>query len=165
MLISGAFGTVFGGAGRGLSTLGRRLFSGNRPQLPANANNIQKGNFGEMTMDRMFASRGYKRISPDRVTDINAPTRRGVDGVYYKPGGKPPYIIGEAKFNTSGLSKLKDGTPQMSDRWIEPRLYKTFGKDMARKIINTGYERVLVKVDYGGNTTQSLLNASGAVIK
>ena len=30
MLISGAFGTVFGGAGRGLSTLGRRLF-GRKP--------------------------------------------------------------------------------------------------------------------------------------
>ena len=35
-------------------------------------------------MDVYFKSQGYERISLDRVTDLNAPTHQGIDGVYYK---------------------------------------------------------------------------------
>lgn len=81
--------------------------------------NLQKGNYGEMKMDNFFESQGYERISTDRVTDLNAPTHKGIDGVYYNPEGNPPYIIGEAKYGGSTLSTLADGTPQMSVEWIE----------------------------------------------
>ena len=60
---------------------------------------------------------------------------QGIDGVYYNPNGNPPYIIAEAKYNTSRLSKgLADGTDQMDYEWIENRLNNTVGKRQADKI-------------------------------
>ena len=56
------------------------------------SNNIQKGNYGEMNMDVYFKSQGYERISLDRVTDLNAPTHQGIDGVYYNLDGHLPYF-------------------------------------------------------------------------
>lgn len=53
-------------------------------------------------MDVYFKSQGYERISLDRVTDLNAPTHQGIDGVYYNLDGHPPYIIGEAKLVVQG---------------------------------------------------------------
>lgn len=97
-------------------------------------NNIQKGNYGEMKMDAYFESKGYKRISLDKVTDLNAPTHQGIDGVYYNPEGHPPYIIGEAKYGSARLSTLADGTPQMSDKWIIDRLDMAVGEDVANNI-------------------------------
>lgn len=98
------------------------------------SNNIQKGNYGEMKMDAYFESQGYERISIDRVTDLNTPTHQGIDGVYYNPDGHPPYIIGEAKYGSSRLSTLADGTPQMSDKWIIDRLENAVGEEVANDI-------------------------------
>ena len=98
------------------------------------SNNIQKGNYGEMKMDVYFKSQGYERISLDRVTDLNTPTHHGIDGVYYNPDGHPPYIIGEAKYGSSRLSILADGTPQMSDKWIIDRLENAVGEGVANDI-------------------------------
>ena len=98
------------------------------------SNNIQKGNYGEMKMDVYFKSQGYERISLDRVTDLNAPTHQGIDGVYYKLNGHPPYIIGEAKYGSSRLAILADGTPQMSDKWIIDRLENAVGEGVANDI-------------------------------
>ena len=98
------------------------------------SNNIQKGNYGEMKMDVYFKSQGYERISLDRVTDLNAPTHQGIDGVYYNLDGHPPYIIGEAKYGSSRLAILADGTPQMSDKWIIDRLENAVGEEIANDI-------------------------------
>ena len=98
------------------------------------SNNVQKGNYGEMKMDVYFKSQGYERISLDRVTDLNTPTHQGIDGVYYNPDGHPPYIIGEAKYGSSRLSILADGTPQMSDKWIIDRLENAVGEEIANDI-------------------------------
>ena len=98
------------------------------------SNNIQKGNYGEMKMDVYFKSQGYERISLDRVTDLNAPTHQGIDGVYYNLDGHPPYIIGEAKYGSSRLAILADGTPQMSDKWIIDRLENAVGEGVANDI-------------------------------
>ena len=92
--------------------------------------NIQKGNYGEMKMDVYYESQGYQRISIDRVEDLNTPTHQGIDGIYYNPNGHPQYIIGEAKYGTATLSKLADGTPQMSNKWILPRLKDAVGKEL-----------------------------------
>lgn len=85
-------------------------------------------------MDAYFESQGYERISLDRVTDLNTPTHQGIDGVYYNPDGHPPYIIGEAKYGSSRLSTLADGTPQMSDKWIIDRLENAVGEEVANDI-------------------------------
>ena len=114
-------------------------------------NNIQKGNYGEMKMDVYFKSQGYERIGLDRVTDLNAPTHQGIDGVYYKLNGHPPYIIGEAKYGSSKLGSTKDGM-QMSDTWINGsnRLVNAVGKDVADDILLEGYGRILVNITSDG---------------
>lgn len=48
--------------------------------------------------------------------------------------GHPPYIIGEAKYGSSRLSILADGTPQMSDKWIIDRLENAVGEEIANDI-------------------------------
>lgn len=68
------------------------------------------------------------------MTDLNAATHKGIDGVYYNPNGHPPYIIGEAKFGGSKLSTLVDGTPQMSDKWIIDRIECAVGEELANEI-------------------------------
>ena len=100
----------------------------------AQLSNLQKGNYGEMKMDIFYDELGYDRISLDRTTDLDAPARRGIDGVYYNPDGHPPYIIAEAKFGSARLGVLKDGTPQMGDKWIIDRLKAAIGEEMANKI-------------------------------
>ena len=132
------------------------------------SNNIQKGNYGEMKMDAYFESQGYERISLDRVTDLNAPNHQGIDGVYYNPDGHPPYVIGEAKYGSSRLSTLADGTPQMSREWIEggkgtPRLELDVGKNVADDILLEGYESILVNVDKEGNIITHLLDENGHI--
>ncbi|WP_051604925.1 hypothetical protein [Lachnobacterium bovis] len=137
--------------------------------------NIQKGNYGEMKMDVYFAKRGYKRISLDRVTSIDAPTHHGIDGVYYNPEGKPPYVIAEAKFSSTGiprLSKLRDGTRQMSEKWITKpskrglsRLDQAVGKEKALDILTKDYKSVLVTIDKTGDVKTCILDANGKVIK
>jgi len=120
-------------------------------------------------MDDFFESQGYQRISTDRVTDLNASTHQGIDGVYYNPNGHPPYIIGEAKYGSAKLSTLADGTPQMSMEWIEggksaPRLELSVGKDMADDILLEGYDSVLVNIDKDGNVITHILDENGKII-
>ena len=132
----------------------------------------QKGNFGEMKMDDFFENQGYQRISTERVTDINAPTHQGIDGVYYKPGPPPKYVIGEAKYGTSKLSTLTDGTKQMSDDWIGSigrnkvsRLEQSVGIDKADDILLEGYDRILTKIDCNGTISTYMLDELGSIIK
>jgi hypothetical protein len=50
------------------------------------------------------------------------------------------------------------------DKWICERLGNSVEKDIARQIDKVGYDRVLVNVDSGGNTTHSFLDALGRII-
>ncbi|WP_074414018.1 hypothetical protein [Streptococcus suis] len=102
----------------------------------------QKGNYGEMKMDRYMEERGYTRVSTDRVTSIDAKGHQGIDGVYYHKG-TDTYVVAEAKYNKAQLSILSDGTKQMSDEWIEPRLFKSVG-DLKDNI--TSYDKLFVRV-------------------
>ena len=94
---------------------------------------------------------GYDRISLDRVTELDAPAHRGIDGVYYNPDGHPPYIIAESKFGSARLSNTLDGK-QMSDSWIfgSNRLYNAVEKDIYDEILIEGFGKQLVQVDSDG---------------
>lgn len=112
-----------------------------------------------MKMDKYFEKLGYKRISLDTVKDIDVATHHGIDGVYYKPDGKPPYIIGEAKFGTAKLTKTRDGV-QMSDSWINgsDRLVNAVGKNVADDILLEGYEKRLVQITSDGEINITILD-------
>lgn len=100
------------------------------------AKNTPKGNYGEMVQDEFYRQHGYERINQDMVTGLDDAGHTGIDGVYYNPDGHPPYIISEAKYGSSRLSKgLADGIDQMNIDWIDNRLEKAVGKQKYREII------------------------------
>ena len=127
-------------------------------------NNIQKGNYGEMKMDQYFTNQGYERISVDQVIDLNAPPHQGIDGVYYNPNGKPPYVIGEAKYGTSKLSQTADGL-QMSEGWIQNRLIDAVGIESTADILLEGYISNLINIAPDGSIVEFILDESGKVVK
>lgn len=126
------------------------------------SNTVQKGNYGEMKMDSYFESQGYERIGFDRITHLDAPTHQGIDGVYYKIDGNPPYVIGEAKYGNSKLRRVRDGR-QMSDTWIKgsDRLVMAVGKAAADEIMLKGYEKKFVNVGTDGKIGITNLNDRG----
>lgn len=129
-------------------------------------NNIQKGNFGEMKMDQIMRQNGYKRISTDRVTDLNQAGHQGIDGVYENPNGHPPYIVGEAKYGSSRLGNTADGR-QMSKTWIDNRLDDAVeNEELSEKIKNSNYGSVIIKnIKSDGNYVERNLDNKGYVIK
>lgn len=90
----------------------------------------QLGNYGEMKTDIELLKNGYIRISKENVSDIKAKTHQGLDGVYYRKGGVPEYLIVDAKYGSSRLGNTLDGK-EMSANWIDNRLDKDLGKDKA----------------------------------
>ncbi|MGE6883519.1 hypothetical protein ACQKGM_29785, partial [Bacillus mobilis] len=128
--------------------------------------NKQKGNYGEMKMDVHFESKGFDRISNDRVTSLDDKIVKGIDGVYYNQGPPPKYIIGEAKYGGAKLSKTKDGR-QMSDTWVEGkiRLEKAVGKDAADDILLEGYDKILVNIKEDGSIITKKLDDARTIKK
>ena len=96
--------------------------------------NMEKGNYGEMKVDQDLREKGYQRISEDAVSSLDGATHQGIDGVYYNPNGKPPYLIVDAKYNTAQLEENTNDGPQMSQTWIDKRLDAAVGKDKADEI-------------------------------
>ena len=123
-----------------------------------------KGNYGEMKTDQDMRSRGYERISHDMVTDLAAKTHQGIDGVYYNKDGEPKYMIVETKFGSSQLSETPEGR-QMSQPWIDARLEKAVGTDMADKIFDAQLEgqvgAYIARVDNDGNIIYHKLDENG----
>ena len=95
--------------------------------------NKEKGNYGEMKTDQDMREKGYDRISNDMVTDLDDAGHQGIDGVYEKSDGHPPYVIADAKYGSSKLSDTDDGK-QMSSEWIDNRLDDSVGKEKADEI-------------------------------
>ncbi|HEC1801267.1 hypothetical protein O8I68_08335 [Campylobacter lari] len=106
-------------------------------QIQALKNNQQKGNYAEMQMDKYYKAKGYKRISLNKVQELDDRIHHGIDGIYYNPNKNPKYIIAEAKF---GTSKLDRKTKQMSDKWLTKNKLKRIKDDVgeieAEKIAN-----------------------------
>ena len=132
------------------------------------SNSLEKGNYGEMRTDQDLAEKGYERISVNRVTDLNDSTHQGIDGVYYKKGGEPEYLIVDSKFRSAQLGETSDGK-QMSEAWIDNRLDSAVGKEKAdeirmEKIMNSNNICSLVShVDECGNITYDKLDSNGNV--
>ncbi|WP_427137306.1 cytosolic protein [Psychrobacillus psychrodurans] len=87
----------------------------------------------------------------------------------YESSSLPPkYIIGEAKYGRSQLSKTKTGK-QMSDEWVDSknRLDNALGREKADEIrmellLNPeNIESVLVKVGKDGEVSQLILDEFG----
>ena len=130
-------------------------------------NSKQKGNFAEIVQDYFYEGTGknLNRISKDRVTSLDDKIHQGIDGIYEDSTiGPPKFVISEAKYGTSKLSTLKDGTRQMSNKWIVDRLENVVGAQKAKKILlemtlnpdNVQY--TLINVDSKGNVVESFLN-------
>ena len=102
-------------------------------------------------MDKYFEGLGYKRISIDKCTSLDQNIHKGIDGVYYKKGGNPEYIIGEAKYGRARLGNTRDGK-QMSDGWIDGsnRLENAVGESKAAEIRETDYGRYLYRIKSDG---------------
>ncbi len=118
-----------------------------------------RANYGEMKMESYFKEKGYKRIGPEERTSIYQKSHQGIDGVYCLESGKsegkdeekPFYVIAEAKYGCSELTKTADGK-QMSDSWImgSNRLERAVGKEWADKILLKGYSRKLIIIPFTG---------------
>ena len=83
---------------------------------------------------------------------MDAVPRKGIDGVYYKADGNPPYIIAEAKYGSGRLENTLDGK-QMSDGWIfgSNRLYNAVGKEIYDEILTEGFKKQLIQINIDGS--------------
>jgi hypothetical protein len=111
-----------------------------------------------------LTGKGYKPLHI-RITNIDAPTHQGIDGVFVKNG---QYYIVEAKYHgqaTLTPANTATGLPkQMSDGWIQggDRLLNAVGKDeaLANAILNNNnYRRILAEVAPDGTIVYKELDA------
>lgn len=145
---------------------------------PNTATNKQKGNYGEirsrevLTQNPALQRQGYDLEPIGRTKEtpltINDSGHQGIDGIYKNNTPPPSYIIDEAKYNTSQLGTLEDGTRQMSDDWINSndRLQTACGKeaDKIKEAMKNGdVEKILTRVDTNGNVTISSIDSAGKV--
>jgi hypothetical protein len=109
----------------------------------------------------------------DKVTDLDAPIRKGIDAVYEFSTPPPKYIITEVKMNTKGdinwkptvdTKVTKSGGSQMEDKWITHNLDLEFDFVLSRDIKKQGYERILVGVSKENNIIINTLDKNGKVI-
>lgn len=145
-------------------------------------NYTQKGNYGEMKVDVDLESTGqYKRISSDRVTDLDTATHHGIDGVYENASPPPKYIISDSKYvaddaytsptKAPGLSTTKNNGKQLSDTWVNNNLDSAVDEDIADLIRSemkqnpSNVQSVVSKVDKNKNVTHYLVDSSGNVMK
>jgi len=123
---------------------------------------------------------GYdlKPIGRGAPSNVNDKIVKGIDGLYQNENADSniKYVIDEAKFGSSQLSKTPKDGPQMSDDWLKgtktknDRILKAVEGDekLAKKIkkaLDDGeVERVLSKVDSSGNVKTYRLDAKGDIV-
>ena len=125
--------------------------------------NVRKGNYGEIKVDVDMVERGWTPLH-ERVTNIDAPSKRGIDHVFQKKGPPTVQLVVDSKFGYAKLAKLVDGTQQMSEKWIEDRLATVVGDIEFNRIISEGYQSILAKVNASGEISYKLLNEAGDVV-
>jgi hypothetical protein len=112
------------------------------------ASNQAKGLFGELKADEYMAENGFEKIGG------HGSKPQGIDGVYKNLNPPPEYVIGEAKYGSSGYGNTASGK-QMSDEWVDFRLDEAVGKEQADLIRKAGYEKWELRVDKYGNVVKS----------
>lgn len=129
----------------------------------------EKGNLGEMQVDKDLRDKGYERVSNDVVTNAKEIGHRGIDGVYYNENGEPQYIVVETKYGTSALNPHTADGRQMSEKWIDNRLDKAVGKENAdeirmEKLLNPeNVGNYVAKVSETGSVTYNKLDSNANI--
>lgn len=114
----------------------------------------EKGRIGEAEGHKWMIKEGYKFIASSQkpvITDavgevVPGPggKEQGLDGVYEKPGGKPPYVIAEMKYVTDPNAPASYGESaagkQGTKPWVEDNLEQAVGRTLAVEIRKAGYE-------------------------
>jgi RHS repeat-associated protein len=94
--------------------------------LTCGKSNKQHGGETEQEMHEYFEGEGFMKLSTDGRS-------RGIDGVYVNtnppPKDQPPFIIAEAKYNTSPLGTTVHSGDQMENGWIDSEIGKPKGGD------------------------------------
>ena len=151
-----------------------------------NASKKQKGNFGEYYADnnlknnKSLKDAGYDLESVGKNAPItpNDKLQKGIDGLYKNNNVNSDikYVVDEAKFGTSSLSKTSIDGVQMSDDWLigkysqNDRILKAVNGDVElandiKRAFNRGQvEKVLSRVDSQGIVTTYKLDYSGKII-
>lgn len=115
--------------------------------------NTFKGNYGEMRMDQLMRTKGYRWLDSDAVKPLvsyDAPRGHGIDGLYVKGNNFADIVIGEAKFKSGSpnslMGTIKNGSiRQMSDEWVDIKL-----DELVRKNLLTAEKRDLITGNYKG---------------
>ncbi|MGE7022130.1 hypothetical protein [Solibacillus cecembensis] len=150
------------------------------------ATNKQKGNFGEIiSSDNLLNNKSLKEAGYDlqpigrgAPSSINDKIVKGIDGLYENANkdSSIKYVIDEAKFGSSQLSKTPKDGPQMSDNWLKgsetgkSRILKAVDGDeelageIERLLRKGKVERVLSKVDSNGNVRTFRIDKDGDII-
>ncbi|KOS60614.1 hypothetical protein AN161_22395 [Lysinibacillus sp. FJAT-14222] len=111
-------------------------------------------------------------------SSVNDKIVKGIDGLYQNKNADSniKYVIDEAKFGSSQLSKTPKDGPQMSDDWLKgtktkkDRILKAVDgdKELAQKITDAldegKVERVLSTVDSSGKVKTYRIDAKGDII-
>ena len=132
-----------------------------KPKAEQPKSNAEKGVYGEAKADEYMSSQGYDKLNGDLVQAGDSPKGHGIDGVWKNANPPPEYVVTEAKYGSSQLSTLKDGTKQMSDTWIDDRLDSEVGQNAAEDVRDSmargETEKWLLRVDGNGGVTKTIL--------
>lgn len=132
-----------------------------REWVDRDATKSEKGVYGEAQADTYMEEDGFQKLNEDIVKVGDDPLGKGIDGVWKNTNPPPEYVITEAKYGTSQLSKLKDGTKQMSDKWVFDRLGDAVDEDTELQIrdaqVRGQVEKWLLQVDENGNVTKTII--------
>ena len=121
----------------------------------------EKGVYGEAQADNYMDEKGFQKLNGDIVKVGDDPLGKGIDGVWKNTTPPPDYVITEAKYGTSKLGTLQDGTKQMSDKWVNQRLNDAVGENVANDIrkadMRGQVEKWLLQVDENGTVTKTII--------
>ena len=121
----------------------------------------EKDVYGEAQADIYMQEDGFQKLNGGTVKVGDPPPGAGIDGVWRNTAPPPEYVITESKYGSSTLSTLKDGTKQMSDKWVSDRLDDAVDEETADGIRDANtrrqVEKWLLQVDGDGNVTKSII--------